>query len=60
MSACEDKKFEDIDDPNFDTPDWTDETHGKSGEPNYEIVYPVDKVNRIDVVISKKKLGEND
>ena len=54
MSACEDKKSEDVDDPNFDTPDWTDESHSKSGEPNYEIVYPVDKVNRIDVVISKK------
>jgi len=54
MSACEDKKSEDVDDPNFDTPDWTDESHSKSGEPNYEIVYPIDKVSRIDVVISKK------
>jgi len=24
--ACEDKKAEEVDDPNFDTPDWTDET----------------------------------
>ena len=52
--ACEDKKSEEVDDPNFDTPDWTDETHGKGGELNYGIVFPLDKVNRIDVVISKE------
>jgi len=24
--VCEDKKAEEVDGPNFDTPDWTDET----------------------------------
>lgn len=31
---------------------WTKETHGKKGDPNYEVVFPDDKVNRLDVTIS--------
>ena len=52
--ACEDKKAEEVDDPNFDTPDWTDETHGKKADPNYHVVFPSNKVNRMDIVISEK------
>lgn len=32
--------------------DWTTETHSNDATPNYDIVFPQDKVNRIDVVIS--------
>ena len=31
---------------------WTEETHGKSVDPNYEVVFPDDQVNRIDIVIA--------
>ena len=30
---------------------WTEETHGKSSDPNYAIVFPQDRVNRIDIII---------
>jgi hypothetical protein len=31
---------------------WRDETHSKSAEPNYDVVFPDDEVNRIDITIS--------
>lgn len=31
---------------------WTEETHGKKADPNYSLVFPDDKVNRIDINIS--------
>lgn len=31
--------------------DWTSETHSSDASPNYSIVFPQDKVNRIDIVI---------
>ena len=34
--------------------DWTIETHTRDVPPNYNIVFPQDKVNRLDVVISKE------
>ena len=48
--ACEDKNTEEVEGPNFDTPDWTDETHGKKANPNYHVVFPSNKVNRMDVI----------
>jgi spore coat protein H len=30
---------------------WTEETHGKSADPDYDVVFPQDEVNRIDVTI---------
>ncbi len=33
-------------------PGWTTETHGKKGDPNYEVVFPDDKVNRLDITIT--------
>ncbi|MGL1901645.1 MAG: CotH kinase family protein [Fibrobacterales bacterium] len=37
----------------IDRPDgWTAETHEKSGTPNYEVVFPQEEVNRIDVTIT--------
>jgi spore coat protein H len=31
--------------------DWTEETHSKSAEPNFDVVFPSDRVNRLDIVI---------
>jgi spore coat protein CotH len=31
---------------------WTEETHGKKADPNYEIVFPGNKVNRLDITIT--------
>jgi len=37
---------------NIDLSDWGTSTHSNDADPNYEIVFPQDKVNRIDLVIS--------
>ena len=53
--SCDDNSLEDTEiDPNFEIPDWTNATHGKDGDRNYEIVFPQNIVNRIDIKISKK------
>ncbi|MBN2442623.1 MAG: CotH kinase family protein [Spirochaetales bacterium] len=31
---------------------WTEKTHHKSADPNYDLLFPEDKVNRIDITIS--------
>ncbi|HEX9062059.1 MAG TPA: CotH kinase family protein [Clostridia bacterium] len=33
---------------------WTDESHGKKANPNYSLLFPDDKVNRIDIIISQQ------
>ena len=35
-----------------DTPDWTETTHGNSATTDYSIVFPQDKVQRLDITIS--------
>lgn len=37
---------------NLNISDWSEATHGKSGKTNYDIVFPQNKVNRIDIVLS--------
>ena len=37
---------------NLDTPDWSEETHGNNHDPNYDIVFTEDEVNRFDIEIS--------
>ena len=37
---------------NLNISDWSDETHGKSANPNYDMVFPQNKANRLDLVIS--------
>lgn len=34
--------------------DWTSDTHSNDGVPNYNVVYPQDQVNRIDIVLTNK------
>ena len=36
----------------LDLSDWTSTTHSKDADPDYDIVFPQDKVNRIDLVVS--------
>ncbi|KAA3615815.1 MAG: spore coat protein [Calditrichaeota bacterium] len=37
----------------FEITDWTEATHGKGGDRNYEKVFPQDQVNRLDFVIDQ-------
>ena len=37
-----------------DMPDWSEETHGSSTEPDYSVVFNQDKVQRIDIVIDSE------
>jgi hypothetical protein len=37
---------------NIEIPDWSDATHGKTVEPDYSMVFPQDKVQKLDLVIS--------
>lgn len=39
----------------FDTPDWTDETHSKSADPNYAEVFDGDTVRRLDFVVTPER-----
>ena len=39
------------DDPITRPDGWTEETHGKSADPNYSVVFPQDEVNRVDITI---------
>jgi hypothetical protein len=43
------------DDTEFETTDWTDETHSKSADPNFGEVFQDDAVKRLDIVISETR-----
>jgi len=52
--ACKDSSSTNTDfDADFEIPDWTNATHGKSGDRNYDVIFPQDEVNRLDIVISE-------
>ena len=56
--SCDDNSSENTEiDPNFEIPDWTQATHGKNGDRNYEIVFPQNTVNRIDIKISSNYIS---
>ncbi|ARV14008.1 CotH kinase family protein [Polaribacter sp. SA4-12] len=42
-----------IDDTEFETTDWTDATHSKNADPNFDEIFPDDAVKRLDIVISE-------
>ena len=42
----------------IDISDWTAATHSNSGERNYDIVFPQDEVNRIDISIPDENWGK--
>ncbi|AWW00262.1 CotH kinase family protein [Arcticibacterium luteifluviistationis] len=46
---------EEYDDTVFETTDWTDATHSKSGDPAYDMVFNDNEVQRIDIVITEER-----
>jgi len=42
----------DAQDDDFTPTDWTEPTHGNSAAPNYDVVFPADRVSRLDIVIA--------
>lgn len=42
-------------DTNFVATDWTETTHSKKGDPNFELVFDDTKVQRLDLVITKNR-----
>ncbi|MDX2414322.1 MAG: CotH kinase family protein [Bacteroidales bacterium] len=44
-----------IEDPDFEIPDWTEETHSKSADPNFDEVFDDDAVKRLDFVITESR-----
>jgi spore coat protein H len=49
LSACGDSTTDP--DPWEGLPDWTEPTHGSSAAPNFDVVFPNDTVQRLDLVI---------
>lgn len=41
-----------MDDPDFDPVDWTEDTHSKDADPNFDEVFEDNAVKRIDIIIS--------
>lgn len=46
---------ETYEDSDFEASDWTDDTHSKSADPNFDAVFEDDAVNRIDIVITEER-----
>lgn len=44
-----------VDDTDFETPDWTTETHTKDVDPNFDEVFQDNTVKRLDLVITKTR-----
>ena len=44
-----------VDDADFETTDWTTETHSKSADPNFDEVFEDEAVKRIDIVITEAR-----
>lgn len=42
-------------DTDFEATDWTDETHSKSADPNYDEVFEDEAVKRIDIVVTEDR-----
>ncbi|SDL25613.1 CotH kinase family protein [Kriegella aquimaris] len=42
-------------DTDFETTDWTDETHSKSADPNYDEVFEDEAVKRIDIIVTEDR-----
>jgi len=46
---------ESYDDTDFDATDWTDATHSKSADPNFDVVFEDNTVKRLDLVITEER-----
>jgi spore coat protein CotH len=51
----EEEIVEDVDDADFEATDWTDETHSKDADPNFDEVFEDNAVKRIDIVITEER-----
>lgn len=54
-STSDDAYVETYSDTDFDTLDWTDATHSKSADPDFEEVFEDEAVKRLDIVISTER-----
>jgi spore coat protein H len=58
LVACRNETEEELDNQGTVTdlaiPDWTDATHSNKAEPNYEIVFPQNQVNTIEIAMTKE------
>ena len=57
ISSCKkDEEFVQVfDDTDFETPDWTDATHAKGADPDFDEVFDDSVVKRLDFVISEER-----
>jgi hypothetical protein len=46
-----------FDDKDFNTDDWSQETHSKLDNPNFSEVFPDNEVKRIDIIINSDRWG---
>jgi len=44
-----------VEDTDFEATDWTDETHSKSADPNYDEVFAENTVKRLDLVVTSER-----
>lgn len=51
ISCSEDEEIISAQQFEIQTPDWTEKTHSSAAMPDYDLVFPEDKVNRIDIKI---------
>lgn len=54
LVCCKTEEVEpEVIDPDFEIPDWTASSHGNKVKPNYTTVFPQDKVNTIEIRMTK-------
>ncbi|MFY0600049.1 MAG: CotH kinase family protein [Cyclobacteriaceae bacterium] len=53
VAESEEPVFEPIEEGELEIPDWTEATHSNDVDPDYAIVFPDDKVHRLDITISE-------
>jgi spore coat protein H len=54
-SVTDDNEEVIVDDSNFEATDWTEATHSKKADPNFEEVFEDNAVKRLDIVITKAR-----
>lgn len=51
----EEEEEEDFDDTDFEVTDWTEATHSKSADPNFDEIFEDNAVKRLDIVITEAR-----
>ncbi|MEQ1586910.1 MAG: CotH kinase family protein [Cyclobacteriaceae bacterium] len=52
--SCQEEMTGEFEDANFSAPDWTEATHGNGADPNYEVVFPMQQINTLELVMTKE------